>query len=257
MKRLICLAIVSTWLMAACMPIQPTDPAAVGTPDTTPVVGTPDVTPDLPGIGTPETTPDISGEGTPITTPGIADIATPETTPGTPGTPETPETPETTPTPAIPGAGTPVTTPDIPGEGTPLATPGLPEEAQPDMTPGPGLPGTPEAGTPVATPDPDATPDAEAAGMDAPADMTAFEGNIQQFAAGELDIDTAELRIVEIEAVEWADACLGVAAADEFCAMVITPGYRVIVQIGDDDAETYTFHTNQDATNIRMGGEEN
>jgi hypothetical protein len=40
----------------------------------------------------------------------------------------------------------------------------------------------------------------------------------------------AQLRSVELE--EWPDACLGLAESGEVCATVITPGYRVTVEIG-------------------------
>ena len=37
--------------------------------------------------------------------------------------------------------------------------------------------------------------------------------------------------IVEAEPTLWPDACLGLAAQDEVCAEVITPGYRVIIEV--------------------------
>jgi hypothetical protein len=112
------------------------------------------------------------------------------------------------------------------------------------------------ATTPVATPAPD-DPGIEAPELDIPENLEAFEENIQEFAADELDIDTDDLRILQIEAVDWSDACLGTPEADEMCAMVITPGFRVVVQVGDhEDAETHVFHTNQDASHIRLGEED-
>lgn len=50
----------------------------------------------------------------------------------------------------------------------------------------------------------------------------------------------AGAELMAVEAVEWPDACLGFARPDEACAQVITPGYRVIVEQGN---ETIEYHT--------------
>ena len=46
--------------------------------------------------------------------------------------------------------------------------------------------------------------------------------------------------LVTVERVDWPDACLGAAEADEVCATVITPGYRVILQ---RDGSLIEYHT--------------
>jgi len=56
--------------------------------------------------------------------------------------------------------------------------------------------------------------------------------------------------LAEVEAVDWPDACLGAPRADEVCAQVITPGYRVIVR---QDDELIEYHTDR-ATRIRPVG---
>lgn len=48
--------------------------------------------------------------------------------------------------------------------------------------------------------------------------------------------------VVIVEAVEWSNSCLGCAQAGERCLMVITPGYRIVLQSGE---KTYTVHTNR------------
>ncbi len=58
-----------------------------------------------------------------------------------------------------------------------------------------------------------------------------------------------ELQVVDAEAVEWPDACLGLANEGEVCAQVITPGWRVTVQ---GDGQTHTVHTNEDGTAVRV-----
>lgn len=62
----------------------------------------------------------------------------------------------------------------------------------------------------------------------------------RQFVSGEKDIPLDELSVVEIEAVDWPNSCLGCAKPDQVCLMVITPGYRIKVQAGDDIYEVHT-----------------
>ncbi len=50
--------------------------------------------------------------------------------------------------------------------------------------------------------------------------------------ARRLQVDPAEIEVVAFEEREWPDACLGLAGPDEMCAMVITPGWRVVLQAG-------------------------
>lgn len=66
--------------------------------------------------------------------------------------------------------------------------------------------------------------------------------------AKELNVAEAEITIQKIEEKEWPDACLGAAMAREVCAAVITPGYRVVLEV---DGNTVDFHTNRDGSVIR------
>lgn len=68
-------------------------------------------------------------------------------------------------------------------------------------------------------------------------------------AAAEFGLAADGLDVVEVEAVEWPDACLGVYGPDEMCATVITPGYRVVLEAG---GEVYILHTNADGQHIRV-----
>ena len=60
-------------------------------------------------------------------------------------------------------------------------------------------------------------------------------------------VEAAAIEVVSFESVQWSDSCLGVVNPNIMCAMVITPGYRVILNA---DGQEYTLHTNQDGTNI-------
>jgi hypothetical protein len=54
-------------------------------------------------------------------------------------------------------------------------------------------------------------------------------------AARELDVPLPEIAVQSLQAEEWPDACLGLAAPDEACAEVITPGYRIIMRTADEE----------------------
>lgn len=66
--------------------------------------------------------------------------------------------------------------------------------------------------------------------------------------AGELKVSVSDVQVLSVEPVDWPDACLGVSAAGQVCAQIITPGYRVVAQVGGKPVE---LHTNQDGTYVR------
>lgn len=52
-----------------------------------------------------------------------------------------------------------------------------------------------------------------------------------------MDDAGAGAALVSVEAVDWPDACLGAARADEMCAEVITPGYRIVLEQAGETRE--------------------
>jgi hypothetical protein len=50
---------------------------------------------------------------------------------------------------------------------------------------------------------------------------------------------------VSQEEVTWPDSCLGCPKTGEKCAQVLTPGYRIVLHIGD---ATYEYHTDLGGT---------
>lgn len=63
-----------------------------------------------------------------------------------------------------------------------------------------------------------------------------------------------EIEVVSVTPREWPDSCLGVTYVgqqDEVCAQVITPGYEVVLRLGDS---IFTYHTDEDGTNVRLAG---
>jgi hypothetical protein len=59
----------------------------------------------------------------------------------------------------------------------------------------------------------------------------------------------ADVAISAVEEMTWPDACLGAPLADEMCAAVETPGYRVTIQAPDGE---YVFHFDPTTTQIRL-----
>ena len=89
---------------------------------------------------------------------------------------------------------------------------------------------TPPAADEAAQP---AAPPSAEAGAAIPVDLAAA-------LASELGVEPGEMTIVSAEPVDWPDACLGVTRPDEMCGQVITPGYRVVLQVADTQ---YIVHT--------------
>jgi len=67
--------------------------------------------------------------------------------------------------------------------------------------------------------------------------------------AESLSLAEDRIRITSFEQIEWADACLGLAAADEVCAQAITPGWRVRLEANGRD---YEARTDESATSVRV-----
>lgn len=74
----------------------------------------------------------------------------------------------------------------------------------------------------------------------------------QKMLAEQLGVGVEEIIIAKIEQVQWNDSCLGLGGPAESCLQVITPGFRVVLAHGGTG---YTFHTNDDGSVIRQGGE--
>jgi hypothetical protein len=63
-----------------------------------------------------------------------------------------------------------------------------------------------------------------------------------------LDIDKKNITVVSNEAVEFPDACLGVAMQDVMCAQVLTFGRIIMLEAG---GVKYEYHTNEDGSRIQ------
>ena len=92
--------------------------------------------------------------------------------------------------------------------------------------------------TPTTVPTPVPTPlPTEPAGDQRPPFMAAVE----RLAAEKFNASAQQVKVLKIEPVQWPDSCLGAAQPGEFCAQIVTPGYRLTVDI---NGTTYELHTN-------------
>ncbi len=82
---------------------------------------------------------------------------------------------------------------------------------------------------------------------DTPAEQAG--GVVRQMLMQQLQVNFDEIEVVSVEAVDWPDACLGVTNPVELCAAVITPGYRIVVDVAGQE---YVVHTNADASSTRL-----
>ncbi len=67
--------------------------------------------------------------------------------------------------------------------------------------------------------------------------------------AKQLSVDTGQITLFTLERIIWADSCLGIPGQGETCDIVETPGFRVILMVGEDH---YTYHTDMTGENIRL-----
>jgi hypothetical protein len=58
--------------------------------------------------------------------------------------------------------------------------------------------------------------------------------------AAQMKLNVEQIEILTVEPVDWPDTCLGVSTPEIMCAMMITPGYRVLLRANGSD---YEYHT--------------
>lgn len=67
--------------------------------------------------------------------------------------------------------------------------------------------------------------------------------------AAQLGVDELSITRQEIVPQDWTDSCLGLGGPAESCLQAITPGYRLLLQAGD---EVYEARTNHDGSVVRL-----
>ena len=74
-------------------------------------------------------------------------------------------------------------------------------------------------------------------------------GAAKEDMARRLQTSVDEIEVVSVEPKEWPDACLGLGEENEVCAQVITPGFEVVLKVGESQ---FFYRTNQDGTHVRF-----
>ena len=100
---------------------------------------------------------------------------------------------------------------------------------------------------PVTTPTIPPQPTPEALVVYPPAVWAAIED-----LALHLMINPDQVKVISFLKEEWPDSCLGLAAADEMCLQVITPGYRVLLGAS---GQRFEYHTDQSGGALRVIGD--
>jgi hypothetical protein len=72
---------------------------------------------------------------------------------------------------------------------------------------------------------------------------------LKLFLAAETGIEAEAIALQQSEPTEWNNACLEIPDSEEFCAEVITPGYRVVL---DTPSGEYVVHTDQSGQTVRL-----
>jgi hypothetical protein len=72
---------------------------------------------------------------------------------------------------------------------------------------------------------------------------------VRQLLMQQLQLNFDQVEVISVEAVEWRDSCLGAGMAHESCALVTTPGYRVVLNAA---GEEYVYHTDQTGSQVRL-----
>jgi hypothetical protein len=81
-----------------------------------------------------------------------------------------------------------------------------------------------------------------------PADLPTAVMQAQQYLSEQLGVGLTAIQILDTEQVEWPDACLGLEEEDEFCAQVVTPGWRVLAEV---EGQIYELRTDETGTIVR------
>jgi hypothetical protein len=66
--------------------------------------------------------------------------------------------------------------------------------------------------------------------------------------ANRINVPITDVKLSKLESVNWPDSCLGLADPTEACNLVITPGFKITLQVG---TVTFVMHTDLTGENIR------
>lgn len=72
---------------------------------------------------------------------------------------------------------------------------------------------------------------------------------VSQALRQQLHLVEGQVTVVEVLPTDWSDSCLGVPLEGVACAEVVTPGYRVVLEV---EGERYVFHTDQEGRALAL-----
>ncbi len=71
----------------------------------------------------------------------------------------------------------------------------------------------------------------------------------QNALAANLNIQSSLIQVSSVAAVDWPDSCLGVQDPGKACAMIVTPGYKIILTA---NGRNYEVHTNNNGSSVKL-----
>ncbi len=72
---------------------------------------------------------------------------------------------------------------------------------------------------------------------------------LRDLVAGQLGISADAVQVISVRAVDWPDACLGVQIPNLVCAQVLTPGYKIVLDV---QGRRVTYHTDATGDSILL-----
>jgi hypothetical protein len=79
--------------------------------------------------------------------------------------------------------------------------------------------------------------------------LPAYVNAARRWLAGELPVPAAQVKYIADEPAEWSDSCLGLGKANESCAAVVTPGYKITLEV---NGTQYIVRTDETAQVVRL-----
>lgn len=76
--------------------------------------------------------------------------------------------------------------------------------------------------------------------VNSPAVQAAIAALVKQLSVDTPNIQSASIKVVSMDEVEWPDGCLGIPQLDRMCTQVIVPGYRVMLEVNGRQYEART-----------------
>jgi hypothetical protein len=68
----------------------------------------------------------------------------------------------------------------------------------------------------------------------------------------QLEISPKQVQVISFQDEEWPDSCLGLAAPDEMCLQVITPGFRILLNA---NGMHFEYHSDLTGDILRVSGD--